>query len=313
MKITRRQLRKIIQESIYGRGKYKPGPINPMTRISTGDGTSINRIPDVYRGKLDTLASDPETSAMADVMAPTLQTPDLVIPFEGDAYEEKAFKGDSFKDELVSHTRNNPTLLISPIKKEINKYIPNLQQLLDKKVGSKISSSSQLSYDWSIPHDGVVVKVDSNIITLDDMALLVVEALFGSGSEQHQKAKNLMPYDLYEQVSAYGNVGVSEIGGDEFISSDDNKLLFDATMYSFSAYLAFKAIETGASANFGAEWIGATYCNIGNRQNPIIEPQEIKFYSSNQLGPKIFNAAKVFDNITIQGEKISPNARMTLK
>ena len=61
MKITRRQLRKIIKESIYGGGKTKPGPINPMTKISTGGGTSVNRIPDEFRANLDILASNPDT------------------------------------------------------------------------------------------------------------------------------------------------------------------------------------------------------------------------------------------------------------
>ena len=314
MKITRRQLRKIINESIYGAGKYKPGPIDPMTKISTGDGTSASRIPDAYRGKLDNLASDPNTSAMADVMAPTLQTPDLVIPFEGDAYEEKAFKGDSYDDELTKYHKANPAAFASSIKKEINKYIPNLQKLLDKKLGSKISSSSQLSYDWSFPHDGVVVKVDSNIIDLDNMALLAIEALFGSGSEKHQKAKSLMPYELYHQV--VGGGGIFELVGDgfiEFISKSENKLIFDATIHSFSAYLAYKAITVGSKANFGAEYIGASYCNIGYRE--FNEAQKIEFNnsSSNQLGPAIFIAAKSFDNITINGEKILKNARVTLK
>jgi hypothetical protein len=309
MKITRRQLRKLIQESIYGRGKYKPGPVNPMTKIKTGAGTSTNRIPHAYQGKLDALASDLNTAGMVDSMAPLTQTPDLIVPFEGNAYEEKAFKGDSYDDELKKYVISNPTLLILPIEKEINKHIPNLKRLLDKKIGPKITSSSQLSYDWSRPIDGVAVKVDGKIIDLDNMSLLAVEALFGSGSEQHQKAKSLMPYDLYSQVVDSG--GVYEIGGDEFISSGDNKLLFDSTLNSFSAYLAYKAITTGVKVNFGAEWIGAGYCNIGYQQNSS-EPQEITFHSSNQLGPAIFNAAKVFDNITIDGVKILSNAKVTL-
>lgn len=302
MKISRRQLRKIIQESIYGRGKYKPGPIDPMTRISTGDETSANRIPPEIRDKLDSLAGDPNTSAMVDVMAPQKQTSDLVIPFEGDSYEEKAFKGVSFDDELKKHAMRYPGLLILPIKKEINKYIPNLEKVLDREIGSKISSSSQLSYDWSIPHDGVVVKVDSNIIDLDNMALLAAEALFGTSSTEYQKLKSFMPHDLYYLIASNE---LSFTG----LANAENKLIFDSTMYSFSAYLAFKAIETGAKANFGDEWIGSSYSNIGYRGPG--EPQEIEFNSFNQLGPAIFNAAKVFDNITIKGEKILSNAKLS--
>jgi len=304
MKITRKQLRKIIQESIYGRGKYKPGPVDPMTKISTGGGTSTNRIPDAYRGKLDTLASDPNTSAMADSMAPLLQTPDLVIPFEGDAYEEKAFKGDSYEDELLKHSKRNPALLILPIKKEINKHIPNLEKVLDREIGSKISSSSRLSYDWSIPHDGVVVKVDSNIITLDDMALLAAEALFGINSPKCQKLKSFPPHDLYYLIAS-NDFNFTEL------TNSENKSIFDATQHSFSAYLAYKAITNGCSINFGSEWIGSSYCNIGYRDHDV--PQEIEFYSFNKLGPAIFNAAKVFDNITIEGEKILSNAKLALK
>lgn len=305
MKITRRQLRKIILESIYGRGKYKPGPVDPMAKISTGGGSSVNRIPAVHRDKLETLASDPNTAADADLLAPQVQTPDLVIPFEGEPYEEKVFKGDSYEDELIKFHEGNPSAVIFPIKKMINKHIPNLEKVLHREIGSKISSSSRLFYDWSIPHDGVVVEVDSNIITLDDMSLLAAEALFGRNSQKYQKLKSFMPYDLHYLIASNQ---ISFTG----LTSDENKLIFDSTMYSFSAYLAFKAIKTGAKANFGSEYIGSTYCNIGYRQSPS-EPQEIEFSSFNSLGPAIFRAAKVFDNITIEGEKILPNARMTLE
>ena len=103
-------------------------------------------------------------------------------------------------------------------------------------------------------------------------------------------------------------------GVEHYVSfyNSENKLIFDSTMYSFAAYLAFKAIKTGAKANFGAEWIGASYCNIGYRQSPS-ELQEIEFSSFNSLGPAIFRAAKVFDNITIEGEKILLNAKMTIE
>ena len=310
MKITRRQLRKIIQESIYGRGGYKSGPIDPMTRISTGDGTFTSRIPANYQDKLDALASKPNTSAMAGVMAPQVQTPDLVIPFEGESYEEKAFKGDSYSDELKKHAVRNPALLILPIKNEINRYIPNLESLLDEKIGSKISSSSQLSYDWYTGiQDMVVANIDGKIIDLDNMSLLAIEALFGSDSEQLQKAKSFMPYELYEEIAGGG--GISELVGNEFIqfiNKSENSLLFKATQTSFSAYIAYKAITTGAKANFGAEWIGAIYCDLDSG-----EPQEIKFYSTNKLGPAIFNAARFFDNITIEGEKILSNARIKFR
>ena len=306
MKITRNQLSRIIYESIYGAGKYKPGPIDPMTKISTGGVTSASRIPDSYRVKLDNLASDPNTSAMADVMAPTLQTPDLVIPFEGDAYEEKAFKGDSYDDELTKYHKANPTVFASSIKKEINKYIPNLQQLLDKKLGSKISSSSHLSHDWSFSHDGVVVKIDSMIITLDDMALIAAEAVFGTNSVKYQKSKSLVPYDLYYSIAT------SELSATGFTKAE-NSSISNAILSSFAAYIAYTAITKGCQANFGAAYIGANYCNIGYRDSN--EAQEISFYksSANQLGPAIFEAAKVFDNITINGERILKNARVTLK
>jgi hypothetical protein len=304
MKITRSQLRRLIKESIYGSRKYKPAPIDPMTKISTGGETYVSRIPDAYRRQLDSLASDPSTSSMADVMAPTLQTPDLVIPFEGDSYEEEAFKGDSYDDELKKYHKSNPTAFAASIKKEINKHIPNLEKVLDREIGSKISSSSQLSYDWSFPHDGVVVKVDSNIITLEDMALIAAEALFGTSSAKYQKSKSLMPYELYYSIATEYLINTG-------FTKAENDSIFNATNSSFAAYIAYKAITEECQANFGAEYIGASYSNIGYRDHD--EAQELGFSNSDQLGPAIFNAAKSFDNITINGEKILRNARVTLK
>ena len=140
------------------------------------------------------------------------------------------------------------------------------------------------------------------------MTLLAAEALFGINSQKYQKLKSFMPYELHYVIA-------SNLFSHTGLTNSENKLIFDSTMYSFAAYLAFKAIETGAKANFGAEWIGSAGDNLGGYRQSPSEPQEIKFYRINdpdQLGPKIFNAAKVFDNITIEGEKILSNARVTL-
>jgi hypothetical protein len=113
-----------------------------------------------------------------------------------------------------------------------------------------------------------------------------------------------MPYELYYSIATEYLINTG-------FTKAENDSIFNATNSSFAAYIAYKAITEECQANFGAEYIGASYSNIGYRDHD--EAQELGFSNSDQLGPAIFNAAKSFDNITINGEKILRNARVTLK
>ena len=75
MKTTRKQLKKIIIEHLYdGR------PIDPMTRIAD---------PEMRATVQDMKKDSPKQTNM---FAATLQEPDMVFPFEGEPYEELAFR-----------------------------------------------------------------------------------------------------------------------------------------------------------------------------------------------------------------------------
>ena len=95
MKITRRQLRKLISESIYGTGKRgyaKTRPEDPMMHVS----------PDI-RKKLEPLITndDPAFQRQGYDLATTLQPDSTVFPFEGDPYTRKPYEGYDYIEDLM--------------------------------------------------------------------------------------------------------------------------------------------------------------------------------------------------------------------
>ena len=105
MKITRSQLRKLIKESIYGSKYYKTPPSDPLLTLPPED-----------REKLEKLTGheDEEMQRTGYTLATTLQQDDLVFPNEGEPYEEPAYKGDDYLDDLNKYEFNNAT---APMKK----------------------------------------------------------------------------------------------------------------------------------------------------------------------------------------------------
>ena len=105
MKITRRQLRKIINEAISGSRYYKTPPRDPLLNLPPED-----------REKLEKLTGheDEEMQRTGYTLATTLQQDELVFPEEGEPYEEPAHKGDDYLDDLNKYEFNNPTV---PMKK----------------------------------------------------------------------------------------------------------------------------------------------------------------------------------------------------
>ena len=85
MKITRRQLRKLINESIYGNPDYyKPRVPNPVDHLSDED-----------REDLEVLLTheDEEMRRVGYDQATQHQQDELIFPEEGDPYEEPYYKG----------------------------------------------------------------------------------------------------------------------------------------------------------------------------------------------------------------------------
>ena len=91
MKITRKQLRQLINESIYGGSNYPARLPNPMDHVS----------PEV-RKKLETLFThdDPAFQRQGYDLATTLQPDMTVFPNDGDPYTRKPYEGDDYLADL---------------------------------------------------------------------------------------------------------------------------------------------------------------------------------------------------------------------
>ena len=87
MKITRRQLRKLINESISGSRYYKAPPRDPTLSLSPGDKEKIGQL---------TGNDDESFQRMGYDLATTLQQDELVFPEDGESYEEPAYQGDDY-------------------------------------------------------------------------------------------------------------------------------------------------------------------------------------------------------------------------
>ena len=94
MKITRKQLRKIINESVYGTGKRgysKTRPEDPTMHVS----------PEVIK-KTEPLVhhDDKAFQRQGYDLATTLQRDMTVFPFEGEPYTRKPYEGDDYLGDL---------------------------------------------------------------------------------------------------------------------------------------------------------------------------------------------------------------------
>jgi len=95
MKITRRKLRKIINESVFGTGKRgysKTRPEDPMMHVSPG-----------IRKKLDRLIQHDDESFQRQGydLATTMQPDMTVFPVEGDPYTRKPYEGNDYLADLM--------------------------------------------------------------------------------------------------------------------------------------------------------------------------------------------------------------------
>ena len=91
MRITRKQLRKLINESIYGGSNYPARVPNPMDHVS----------PEV-RKKLEplTTSSSIPHQRQGYELATTLQPDMTVFPNDGDPYTRKPYEGDDYLADL---------------------------------------------------------------------------------------------------------------------------------------------------------------------------------------------------------------------
>ena len=96
MKITRKQLRKIINEAITGSRYYAAPPRDPTQHL-----------PPEHREKIGQLTGSEDESfqRMGYDLATTLQQDELVFPEEGDPYTRKPYEGDDYLGDLDKHIR----------------------------------------------------------------------------------------------------------------------------------------------------------------------------------------------------------------
>jgi hypothetical protein len=97
MKITRRQLRKLIIETLYGTGKRghsKTRPEDPMRHVDKDIRKDLDQL--ITGDHVD----DYEFKRQGHELATTLQRDMTVFPFEGDPYTTKPYEGDDYLEDL---------------------------------------------------------------------------------------------------------------------------------------------------------------------------------------------------------------------
>jgi hypothetical protein len=111
MKITRKQLRRLINESVYGTGKSgysKTRPEDPIMHVSQD-----------IRRKLDPLIThdDPAYQRQGYDLATTMQSDMTVFPDEGVPYTKKPYEGDDYLEDLdKSYSVRAPSSLLFNLK-----------------------------------------------------------------------------------------------------------------------------------------------------------------------------------------------------
>ena len=215
MKITRRQLRKLISESISGSRYYKSPPRDPTLSLTPQD-----------REKIGKLTGDEDESfqRMGYDLATTLQQDELVFPEEGKPYEEPAYKGDDYLDDLDKHK-------LASIMREtrgLAEYLADediemLRKVKGKELGYGLFGHAGFGFQFEIngKYAGMAISPDALI----DMATRVAEKKknitmndvqehqgMDSGVEAHIKtATMIMKLSGKTNVSSIMDGGIGEV------------------------------------------------------------------------------------------------------
>jgi len=108
MKITRKQLRELINESIYGSKYYKTPPSDPLLTLPPEDRERLEKL---------TGHEDEAMQRTGYTLATTLQQDELVFPQDGDPYEEPTYQGGDYLDDLNKHENYKLNQVIPQMKK----------------------------------------------------------------------------------------------------------------------------------------------------------------------------------------------------
>ena len=100
MKVTRRQLRQLINESIYGSGYYPKRIRNPVLTLSPEARIKIEKLTD---------HEDKAFQQTGYTLGTTLQQDELVFPQDGEPYEELPYKGEDYLGDLEAEKLKGAT------------------------------------------------------------------------------------------------------------------------------------------------------------------------------------------------------------
>lgn len=262
MKLNRMQLRRLIQETMIR-------PIDPMSNIPAGS----------QRDKLSTLTGHEgeDMRRMGYSMAQVLQQNDD---------PNMLYSGDDYIDDVIKYDASK---WINLMYQQIDMY-PNLLESFDKFIGKYITSGSKIVFGWDNSQDCISIKVGNTLLTVDDFHLPGVASVFGEDSEEMALAIEMAQnYSLESDIMSGG--GEFPASYDQIPTADNQNLV--------PMYLAIRAHEVGAYADFDSEFIGATSFD------PDPENCNIEFYDD-KGGYLIAQLSITDPKITIEGVQLSP-------
>ena len=155
MKITRRQLRRLINEAITGSRYYKTPPKDPTQHL-----------PPEHREKIGQLTGHEDESfqRMGYDLATTLQQDELVFPEEGEPYEDTPYKGDDYLGDVNRHIRRRFMRVIGELAEYLSdEDIEMLMKVRGKELGYGIFGHAGFGFQFETngKYAGIAISPDA--------------------------------------------------------------------------------------------------------------------------------------------------------
>lgn len=279
MKITRRQLRNLIETMIR--------PKDPTDYIAPG----------TNKDKLSALTSheDEDYRRTGYNIAQTLQEPKSMT--QGTlTWEDQGYEGDDYVNDINKYDASK---WISLMYQQIVKH-PNLLEYLDKYIGKYITPGSKVYFGWTSRYgSGAEISIGNTSISHNEFHLPAIAAVFGEDSKEMKKAilfsdKNIL--DNY--INYYFDDDPSFNVSRQNIPTANNPMIIPF-------YIAIRAYERKVEADFDINFIGIE----GFRGFHDPGEQEIDFKNEEQ-GYLIAQLAKIYTGITIDSFQIKPSCKL---
>ena len=192
MKITRRQLRNLISESIYGSGYYPKRIRNPMLTLSPEDRKKIGQL---------TGHEDEAMQRTGYTLATTLQQDEMVFPQDGEPYEELPYEGDDYLDDLKAEK-------LKGAKEKIEVYLPGFLKLPEDIIEAVVEFvflSKNTTLHINIDYDAVEDEMGGGVFrgkTVDDALFQKYQAL-AERLRNNPRSHDEKFYDIYAAHGTY--------------------------------------------------------------------------------------------------------------